>query len=124
MRALFFCLLLNLLVPATASADETAAWAALRTGNVVALMRHTDAPGGAGDPPGFKLEDCATQRNLSAKGREDAKAVGDRLRAAGVAVAKVLASPWCRTVDTANLMALGPVEIAPTFSNAFILADQ
>ena len=47
-------------------------------------------PGGAGDPPGFRLDDCATQRNLSAKGRADAAAVGARFRAEGVAVAKIL----------------------------------
>src|SRR5215211_8430504 len=44
-----------------ANADEAAAWAALRLGGHVALMRHADAPG-AGDPPGFKLNDCTTQR--------------------------------------------------------------
>ena len=53
-------------------AGEAEAWAALRAGRHVALMRHADAPGGFGDPPGFRLDDCATQRNLSAKGRADA----------------------------------------------------
>ena len=56
-----------------ASAGEAEAWAALRAGRHVALMRHADAPGGFGDPPGFRIEDCATQRNLSAKGRADAR---------------------------------------------------
>ena len=46
-----------------ATADPAAAWAALRRGGHVALLRHADAPGGAGDPPGFKLDDCSTQRN-------------------------------------------------------------
>jgi len=56
-----------------ACADDAAnAWKALRAGGHVALMRHADAPGGVGDPPGFRVEDCATQRNLSAKGRADA----------------------------------------------------
>jgi phosphohistidine phosphatase SixA len=105
-------------------ADETAAWAALRQGGHVALMRHAEAPGGAGDPPGFRLDDCRTQRNLSDQGRVDAKAVGARFRAEGVIVSKLLSSPWCRCVDTARLMDLGAVEIAPTFSNAFILAHQ
>jgi phosphohistidine phosphatase SixA len=109
---------------ASAMADEAAAWAALRQGGRVALMRHADAPGGAGDPPGFRLDDCTTQRNLSARGREDAKAVGERLRTERVAVTKLLSSPWCRCVDTARLLNIGPVEIAPTFSNAFVLADR
>jgi hypothetical protein len=64
----------GMLVPTLA--DEAAAWAALRHGGHVALMRHAEAPGGAGDPPGFRLDDCSMQRNLSAKGRTDAQAVG------------------------------------------------
>lgn len=107
-----------------ARAEEIAAWAALRQGGHVALMRHAEAPGGAGDPPGFRLDDCTTQRNLSARGREDAKAVGDRLKGEGVAIDRLLSSPWCRCVDTARLMDLGPVAIEPTFSNAFVLSDQ
>src|SRR5215211_7751173 len=76
-------------------ADEAAAWAALRLGGHVVMMCQADAPGSAGDPPGFKLNDCTTQRNLSDRGRADAKAVGDRLRAEGVRVTKLLSSPWC-----------------------------
>jgi phosphohistidine phosphatase SixA len=122
-RALI-ALCLSILVTEPSVADPTAAWAALRKGGHVALMRHADAPGGAGDPPGFRLDDCATQRNLSAKGRADAAAVGARFRAEGVAVAKILSSPWCRCVETARLLALGPVETEPAFSNAFVLSDR
>jgi len=107
-----------------ARADETAAWAALRQGGHVALMRHADAPGGFGDPPGFRLDDCATQRNLSEKGRTDAKAVGEKLKAERIAIGKLLSSPWCRCVDTARLMDLGSMEIAPTFGNVVVLRDQ
>lgn len=108
----------------TASADEAAAWDALRAGGHVALMRHTDAPGGTGDPPGFKLDDCATQRNLSAEGRADAAAIGARVKGEGAAFERVLSSPWCRCLDTAKLMDVGPVEAEQTFSNAFVLSEQ
>jgi phosphohistidine phosphatase SixA len=118
------CLLALLAAAAPAAADEAAAWAALREGGHVALMRHALAPGGAGDPPGFRLEDCSTQRNLSAEGRADAAAVGAMLWGEEIAIDKVLSSPWCRCVDTARLMAVGAVEIEPTFSNAFVLGDQ
>ncbi|CAN7276714.1 histidine phosphatase family protein [Bradyrhizobium sp. LjRoot220] len=107
-----------------ARADEAAAWSALRAGQHIALMRHADAPGGVGDPPGFRVEDCATQRNLSAKGRADAKRIGARLKSEGIAVEKILASPWCRCTETATLMELGPVEAAPTFGNVVVLRDQ
>jgi phosphohistidine phosphatase SixA len=87
-------------------------------------MRHTDAPGGAGDPPGFRVDDCATQRNLSAKGRADAARIGARLRSEGVAVERILSSPWCRCMDTATLLELGPVRAEPTFGNVVVLSDQ
>ena len=107
-----------------ARADEAAAWAALRAGGHVALMRHTDAPGGTGDPPGFTLDDCATQRNLSDRGRADAAQIGTRLKAEGIAFEKILSSPWCRCMDTARLLDMGPVATAPTFGNVVVLHDQ
>jgi phosphohistidine phosphatase SixA len=107
-----------------AAADAAAAWAALRQGGHVALMRHTDAPGGAGDPPGFKLDDCSTQRNLSDRGRSDAAAMGAQVKANRVSFARILSSPWCRCLDTARLMDVGRVEVEPTFSNAFVLRDR
>ncbi len=80
------------------------AWALdLRDGDVV-LYRHALAPGG-GDPPGLRLGDCSTQRNLSDEGRGQARRLGERLRQqlGSVPVAAVWASPWCRTLDTAKL---------------------
>jgi phosphohistidine phosphatase SixA len=110
--------------PAHLRADEAAAWAALRAGGHAALMRHADAPGGVGDPPGFKLDDCATQRNLSDRGRADAAAIGVRLKSEGIAFERILSSPWCRCMDTARLLDLGPVETERTFSNVVVLSDQ
>jgi len=116
---------LALLLPiASPAASQDTAWMALKQGNAVALVRHAQAPGGAGDPPGFKLDDCATQRNLSAQGRAEARALGARFRAQNIPVAKVLTSQWCRCRETAALMNLGAIEEAPTFNNAFVLAGQ
>jgi broad specificity phosphatase PhoE len=123
MRALVASLL-SLLWAAAAFANEDAAWAALRADSTVALMRHADAPGPFGDPPGFKLEDCATQRNLSTKGRTDAAAIGARLKAKGARLGKIVSSPWCRCLDTARLMDVGPVAIEPAFSNVVVLREQ
>ena len=108
-----------------ASADDAAdAWKALRAGGHVALMRHADAPGGVGDPPGFRVDDCATQRNLSEKGRADAAKIGVGLQSEGIAFEKILSSPWCRCIDTAELLNLGMVETEPTFGNVVVLRDQ
>lgn len=125
MRALFFCLLFSLLATAPASADEAAAWAALRSGgNVIALMRHTDAPGGVGDPEGFKLEDCATQRNLSTKGRAEAALAGFAFRKRDIVPARIESSPWCRCIDTARLMGVGAVRVEETFGNPVVWTDR
>lgn len=110
MKLLLACLylLLPLSAAAQAQADEAALWAALRDGGHVALIRHALAPG-TGDPPGFRVDDCRTQRNLSAEGRAQARALGERFRANGIEAAAVYSSQWCRALDTAREMALGEV---------------
>lgn len=100
-----------LVAPDAAAGDSQEAWAALVQGGYVALIRHGNAPPGyGGDPPGFKIDDCATQRNLDEKGRAQARALGEAFRQHAVRADKVLSSPWCRCLETARLMALGPVD--------------
>jgi broad specificity phosphatase PhoE len=102
---------LSIVTPASAVDDSTGAWAALAGGSHVALIRHGNAPPGyGGDPPGFRLDDCTTQRNLDDKGRAQARALGEAFRSHGVRVDRVVASPVCRCIDTASLMAVGQVE--------------
>jgi phosphohistidine phosphatase SixA len=84
----------------------------------VLLMRHATAPG-TGDPADMQLGDCSTQRNLSDAGREEARAIGKRLRAAGIKIDRVLSSEWCRTTETAKLLALGPVTAFPPANSFF-----
>lgn len=56
-----------------------------------------------GDPPGFQLDDCATQRNLSEAGREEARRIGAAFRARGIPIGRVLSRRWCRCLETAGL---------------------
>lgn len=77
--------------------------ALLREGGNVVLVRHAATVSGVGDPPGFSLEDCATQRNLSDRGRADAQRLGARLKSSGGMFGQVRSSAWCRCVDTAQL---------------------
>ena len=85
--------------------------AALVKGGHVALIRHGNAPPGyGGDPPGFRLEDCKTQRNLDEIGREQARALGEAFRRHGVRVDRIVSSPWCRCLETARLLTVGSVE--------------
>ena len=96
--------------PAAVGDDSRETWTALVNGGHVALIRHGNAPPGYGDPPGFKIDDCTTQRNLDDRGRAQARALGAAFRQHGVRVDKVLSSPWCRCLETAELLALGPVD--------------
>ena len=122
MRPLLTCLALLLPVLAFgADADEAALWKALRDGGHVALMRHAIAPG-VGDPAGFRLDDCTTQRKLSARGRAQARAIGERFRANGIATAAVFSSQWCRCIDTARELALGEVVAFPGLNS--IIAER
>ena len=89
-------------------ADEQRLWQALRSGQAVALMRHALAPG-TGDPANFDVDDCSTQRNLSDRGRQQARDTGERFRQNGIEQAQVYSSRWCRCLETARLMALGDV---------------
>ena len=108
---------LTLLVPAIASDADQSLWEALDNGGYVVFMRHALAPG-TGDPPQFKLRDCDTQRNLSEEGRNQAKRIGDRIRANGINHALVYSSQWCRCLDTARLLDLGQVTEL-SFLNSF-----
>ncbi len=103
--------ILLIAAPVAAADDSREAWTALVNGSHVALVRHGNAPPGyGGELPGFKVDDCATQRNMDERGRAQARAVGEAFRQRGVRVDKILSSPWCRCLETARLMAVGPVE--------------
>lgn len=108
-------LALGLLWPGVLFAND---WDALDRPGAFALMRHALAPG-TGDPAGFVLDDCATQRTLDARGRAQARAIGAAFRERGVRFDAVLSSQWCRCLETAELLELGEVTPAPAFNSFF-----
>jgi phosphohistidine phosphatase SixA len=107
--------LILFLLPGLAFAND---WDALEQPGAMAIMRHALAPG-TGDPSEFRLGDCATQRNLDACGREQARRIGEAFRARGITFAQVLSSQWCRTRETAELLELGEVSDAPPLNSFF-----
>ncbi len=107
----------------TSAANEPALWNALKKGDAFGMMRHALAPG-TGDPPQFRLGDCSTQRNLSDKGRDQARRTGDRFRANGIATARILSSGWCRCQETARLLGLGNVETLPSLNSFFEAVER
>lgn len=90
----------------------------LSDGQHVLLMRHADAPG-YGDPAGYQLDNCATQRNLGDKGKKQAVVIGQWLSSQGIRSAKVISSPWCRCLDTARLLNKGPVTTSMALGSFF-----
>jgi len=97
----------------SANAEATeAAWVKLQNGGYAVLIRHAQATG-TGDPDNFELGDCSTQRNLSARGQLQAKRIGARFAAKGVPIDQVVASEWCRTLDTAEFAFGRNFEIEP-----------
>ena len=81
-------------------------------------MRHADAPG-VGDPAGYRLDQCSTQRNLGEIGRQQSVLIGRWLTTQGVSTPKIFSSAWCRCVDTARLLALGAVTLEPSLNSFF-----
>jgi broad specificity phosphatase PhoE len=116
-RAAALLALLPWLCAAMAQPSE-AVWAALEEGGQVVLMRHTITTPGFGDPAGMRLDDCGTQRNLTDEGRGHARRIGDAFRTRNIKVERVLASPWCRCVETARL-AFGGTATSAALGNLF-----
>lgn len=73
----------------------------------VLFLRHGLAPG-FGDPTDFRIDDCRTQRNLSQSGRDQSRRIGIYLGDENIDVQVILSSRWCRCVETAAEMGIGP----------------
>ncbi len=109
--------LLALVASGPASADPIPLAELAKPGRVM-MLRHAIAPG-IGDPPGFRIDDCATQRNLDDNGRRQAQALGKQLAKAGVTAPRIYSSQWCRCLETARLLQLGPVTALPALNSFY-----
>ena len=90
----------------------------LKKSDHVMLMRHALAPG-VGDPAGYTLQECKTQRNLDGKGRQQAQRTGQWLNAQGVKEAMVFSSAWCRCKETAEKLGYGIPVHEPSLNSFF-----
>lgn len=100
------------------SQEDARAWAELSEARAVLLLRHASAPG-IGDPPGFVLKECGTQRNLNAAGKGEARRWGELLKRKGIVQPQLLSSRWCRCLDTGAEMGLTVVEAFPLLDSFF-----
>ena len=104
MKNKIISLILNLIIFSLFSFQINAseqAWNLAEEGDKIILIRHSLAPGG-GDPPGFKIDDCDTQRNLNRKGVNQSKKIGKLFKKNKIPIDQVLSSQWCRCKDTAK----------------------
>jgi len=96
---------------------------ALQDGGVVLVLRHAATDYSKPDEDRVDLTDCATQRNLSAQGRAEARRIGRGVRRLGLRVSAVLASSFCRTRETARI-AFGRATISPALLNTITSAHD
>jgi phosphohistidine phosphatase SixA len=95
---------------ASAAAQPDASLAErLREGGYVLFLRHTSTDFSQNDAKMSSFEDCGNQRNLTDKGRAEARMIGEHVQRLRIPIARVLASPFCRTMETARL-AFGSAE--------------
>jgi broad specificity phosphatase PhoE len=77
---------------------------ALRAGGHVIVVRHGATHADQADTDPFDLDNVAKQRQLNDKGRADARALGEVLRAAAVPIGKSYSSRFFRAVETVRLI--------------------
>jgi hypothetical protein len=120
-RRLFTAALLTTPWRAQAQFDDLAA--RLRAGGCAVLLRHAQTDPGVGDPPGFRLNQCSSQRNLSDEGRAQSARIGQWFMTRGLQPGAIRSSAWCRCQDTADL-AFGRHAVWPALNSFFGVADS
>jgi broad specificity phosphatase PhoE len=99
--------------PVAIAADD---WALLKQPGYFGLLRHALAPGVLAEPPNIDLSNCAIQRSLNDLGRDQARRVGEAMRRNGIQKARLRSSQFCRCLETARLLGVGPVEPFPALN--------
>jgi len=114
--ALSLCLAAALPATAAETPSESLTGAALlqtlRGGGLILYFRHTSTDFGQNDDAMSGYEDCARQRNLTDNGRDEARRIGAAIKRLDIPIGDVLASPFCRTRETAQLI-FGRATVAP-----------
>ena len=98
-KKIFIFFLVLFIIPNQSNTEENLI-NTLKKGNNIIFIRHSLAPGN-GDPLGFILSDCSTQRNLNEKGIIQSKKIGNFFEKNQIPIDLVLSSEWCRCKDTA-----------------------
>jgi phosphohistidine phosphatase SixA len=105
-------LFIGLLTAPSATASEDV-WAKMKQPGRIVLLRHSHAPETPTESYDIDVRNCKIQRNLDAAGRAQAARIGDAFRKHGIKRVRILSSQYCRTLETARLLKLGPVQELP-----------
>ena len=89
--------------PAVGTLEGTELRAALLRGGYVIYFRHASTDFSTNDDAMTSFEDCSKQRNLTDEGRSRARQIGAGIAALSLPIGDVIASPYCRTRETAQL---------------------
>jgi phosphohistidine phosphatase SixA len=121
-RAFRFVLVALLLacLPAQPSQAADEFWTAVKKPGAIVLLRHSYAPDTPPDTDLINLKNCATQRNLDDTGRAQARRIGDEFRKNGIKRIVIHSSQYCRALDTAKLLNLGPMKELPVLNQEFL----
>jgi histidine phosphatase superfamily protein (branch 1) len=109
--------------PPSESLAGAALLQALRGGGLILYFRHTSTDFGQNDDAMSGYEDCARQRNLTDGGRDEARRIGVAIKRLDIPIGDVLASPFCRTRETAQLI-FGRATVAPAVRGGPARADS
>jgi phosphohistidine phosphatase SixA len=105
----------------TAGAAANDVWGLLKKPGHVMLLRHSNAPGSVPESNDMDFKNCSIQRNLDQEGRAQAARIGDEFRKHKISQVRLFSSQYCRALDTAKLMRLGPVTPLPILNQVTLL---
>lgn len=106
------CLLANPETSAQQQVHDPGFVAALKKGGFVIVMRHASSPREVPSPQTANPDNTRLERQLDAKGRQTATAMGDALRRLAIPIAEILSSPTYRAMETVRFTKLTGVVAA------------
>jgi hypothetical protein len=104
--------------PTRAAEKNAEFWRLAAEGGNLIWLRHPRTYPGIGDPEGFRLDNCMTQRRLNAQGRDEARQIGAVFQASGIKLDRILSSAWCRCTEAADI-AFGRHEVWEPINSVF-----
>lgn len=101
-----------------ATSDPADLVALLKRGGLILYVRHAATNLEQADQDVTDLTRCDLQRNLSDQGRQESRTMASAISRFEIPIGQVLSSPYCRTIDTAEIV-FGRYEIVDDLRATF-----